>query len=408
MKNVLLPSLAVVTALFSTNLFAQKNRAFAVTSETIGSYNWNTVREINLETGEVTKTFYDRDLHKNFEVVTTANAKVDVADLRFRSQLPMESGVAATAFDQRHNRLYFTTMRGTELRYFDLNSSKGKIVYHQEKPLNTGNRFDEANVITRMAFAADGFGYALTNDGKHLVRFSTDQKASITDLGQLIDGKKNGSISVHNQCSSWGGDMVGDAYGNLYLVSMRNHVFKINPKTNIADHIGVIKGLPETFTTNGIAVDAAGEMFLSSATFTETYFKVNISSLQANPIKKTGTTKIYNSSDLANGNLLYQNKTIKNTVFAEEVLGNRAVSVYPNPVSNKTFKVQFEKVPAGRYHLQLTDALGKTVLVRSLNIGTTGQVETIQLAKAAAAGVYMIKLTGTRSEVVYNNKIVVK
>ena len=143
-------------------------------------------------------------------------------------------------------------MRGTELRYFDLNEPKGKVVYNQKDLLlSTFNRYDEGNVITRMTFAADGTGYALTNDGNHLIRFNSSENASVTDLGALTNGIKNGEMSVHSQCTSWGGDMVGDAFGNLYLVTARNNIFKINPKTSVADYVGVIKGLPAEFTSNG-------------------------------------------------------------------------------------------------------------------------------------------------------------
>jgi signal transduction histidine kinase len=139
-------------------------------------------------------------------------------------------------------------MKGSELMYFDLASEEANVVVDDNPSFNTGNKFEEGNVITRMAFASDGYGYAITNDGKNMIRFTTDQKPSISNLGELIDGKKNGTMSVHSQCSSWGGDMVGDTYGNLYMVTYRNHLFKINPKTRITDYLGPIKGLPAEFT----------------------------------------------------------------------------------------------------------------------------------------------------------------
>jgi hypothetical protein len=319
----------------------------------------------------------------------------------------MGQGVAAAAFDAKHNRLYFTTMRGTELRYFDLNSSAGKVVYNQTQPLFGGNRYDEANVITRMAFASDGFGYAITNDGKNLIRFTTDQKTTITNLGELVDGKKNGTISVHNQCSSWGGDMVGDAYGNLYLVTMRNHMFKINTQTRVADYIGAIKGLPAEFTSNGMVVNSDGELVVSSAAISDSYYKINISTLEATIIKKVGD-KVYNSSDLANSNLLYQkSRTIPNLAF-NEILGNQNVSIYPNPVAHKFFNVQFDKVTAGRYNLVLTDASGRSLLAKTLNINAKGQMERVTLPKTAASGMYLIKLTGADRQVVYSDKIIVE
>ncbi len=356
MNKKILPVLAIAAILSSANTNAQNKHAFAVTSETKGTFNWNVVREIDLGTGEVVKTYFDQTSNHNFEIVNTADSRIlSAADKMINFNLkPMGQGVAAAAYDAKHNRLYYTPMRGTDLRYFDLNNSTGKVIYNQAQPLFVGNRSDEANVITRMTFASDGYGYAITNDGKNLIRFTTDQKAAIVNLGELIDGKKNGTSSVHNQCSSWGGDMVGDAYGNLYLITMRNYIFKINPQTRIADFIGQVKGLPAEFTSNGMAVNDDGELVISSATVSNSYYRVNISTLNATIIKKI-SEMVYNSSDLAGSNLLYQNNHVTDNKVMAEVLGNEHVSIYPNPVVNKLFNLKFDKVVAGRYNLVLTD-----------------------------------------------------
>ena len=408
MRKILLPTLALALASISANSFAQSNRAFAITSESKGSFNWNALREIDLTTGEVVKTHYDQLLNKNFELTNTANARIaalsGVENTRF---LPMAEGVAAAAYDAKHNRLYYTTMRGTELRYFDLNDAKGRVVYNQKDLLlSTSNRYDEGNVITRMTFAADGNGYALTNDGNHLIRFTTGDNASVTDLGALTNGAKNGEVSVHSQCTSWGGDMVGDAFGNLYLVTSRNNIFKINPKTSVADFTGVIKGLPTEFTSNGMAVTNDGDVILSSATVSDKYFRLNISTLEATGFNKTGSN-VYNTSDLANSNLLYQNAATKNEII-DAVRGKNVVSVYPNPASGKIFNVRLDKLVAGKYNLVLTDVLGRTVVTRNLNVTTYGQVERIALPRSAASGMYMLKLTGDDNRTVYNDKIVVE
>ncbi|HEX8462587.1 MAG TPA: T9SS type A sorting domain-containing protein, partial [Segetibacter sp.] len=329
--------------------------------------------------------------------------------LRGSLQLPSATGqgVAAAAFDAAHNRLYFTNMRASELLYFDFNSKDLNVVVNNDASFNSGNKYAEGNVITRMTFGSDGLGYALTNDGKSLIRFTTDQKPTVSNLGELIDGKKNGTISVHSQCSSWGGDMVGDAYGNLYLVTYRNHVFKINPTTRIADYLGQVKGLPAEFTSNGMVVDNDGYAIVTSATISDNYYRVNISTLEATAVNKK-EDKVFNASDLANGNFLYKSKGGVPENFLSEIKGNQAISIYPNPVANKNFSVQFDKVPVGKYNLVLTDASGRNVLSRALSIGVKGQVERISIPQAASGGMYMVKLTGGDSKVVYNDKLVVQ
>jgi hypothetical protein len=404
MKNKILPTLAFAAALISTDGIGQKSKTYAITSETKGSFNWSILREVDLSTGDVVRTLYDKSTNKNVEITTHENLRIansNKADLRLS---PMAEGVAAAAYDARNNRLYYTCMRGTDLRFFDLNSSEGKVVY-QTKAMFEGNRYNEANVITRMAFASDGYGYALTNDGNHLIKFATDQKAATTDLGAVLDGKKNGSISIHNQCSSWGGDMVGDAYGNLYVITYRNYLFRINPQTKIADLVGQVKGLPLQFTSNGMAVNDEGELVLSSAMVSDNYYKLNPSSLEATPLKNNSAT--FNASDLANSNLLFQNNAAPKNIFAE-VKGNNAISIYPNPVTLRTFTVQFDKVAAGKYNLALMDAAGRNVVSRSITINALGQVERINLPRTSAGGMYLVKLTGNNSKVFFSDKIVVQ
>ncbi|MEI9956835.1 MAG: hypothetical protein WDM90_11150 [Ferruginibacter sp.] len=63
----------------------------------------------------------------------------------------------------------------------------------------------------------------------------------VTDLGNLVDAEDNKSgISIHNKCTSWGGDMIADAYGKLYVISAARQVFKVDIDTRIASYIGFI------------------------------------------------------------------------------------------------------------------------------------------------------------------------
>jgi hypothetical protein len=402
MKRRILPIFAVSALLLSSQSYAQKNTAFAVTASEKGNFNWNVIREIDLSTGEVLRTLYDPAVNKAINLKHMHGTELKTTGTPLSAT---GSGVAAAAFDAVHNRLYFTGMRADGLSYFDLSSSELNVVVNDNPAFNTGNKSNEANVITRMAFASDGYGYAITNDGKGFIRFTTDPKPTITNLGELIDGSKNGTISIHAQCSSWGGDMVGDAYGNLYLVTYRNHIFKINPTTRIADYLGAIKGVSAQFTSNGAVVDNDGELIVSSATMADNYYRVNISTLEATPLHKK-EAQLFNASDLANSNLLYQRKGIDNLVF-NEIRGNSVVSVFPNPAVDRTFNMQFDKIPSGKYNLVLTDASGRTVVSKALTISVKGQVEKVSLPRTSGGGLYLVKLTGGDSKAVYSDKVVV-
>lgn len=400
MKKATLPIL-LLAALLSNNAQAQ-NKAYAITGESKGTYTWTAIREIDLSNGNVVKTIYSANSAQkvNYNFLNSVNR----SNLPQQASSPTANGVAATAYDAKNNRLYFSQMWSNDLRFVDLNSNEMTVVVNNDEKYSTGPRVDESNVITRMAFGADGNGYALTNDGNQLIQFTTDNNPVITKLGALIDSKKNNGISVHNQCTSWGGDLIADAFGNLYLFTYRNHIFKINVATRVAEHIGTVKNLPANFTTNGAAVDENGEIFVTSATQTENYYRINLSTLEAKPVDKTEAT-VYNASDLANGNLAYKN-TKSNPVLADIKLSN-AISIYPNPAINKAFAVQFDKLPAGNYSIELTDANGKRIFTKTLGINGL-QNEKINLPKAAATGLYFLKVTNSTGKSVYYDKLIVQ
>ena len=71
--------------------------------------------------------------------------------------------------------------------------------------------------ISRMVITPDGTGYAISNDGSEFIQFTTGKKPAVTQLGALIDAPENKTVSVHNSCTSYGGDMVSDDKGNLVL-----------------------------------------------------------------------------------------------------------------------------------------------------------------------------------------------
>lgn len=393
----------LVAALLATKSYAQSNKAYAITAETKGTYNWTAIREIDLSNGNVLNTLYSSTNTKpiNYSFINSEG----VANRSLQASSPTVNGVAAAAFDAKNNRLYFTPMWGTDLRYIDLNTNELNVVINNDTRFSTGVRVNESNVITRMTFAADGNGYALTNDGNQLIQFTADKTPVIKNLGVLIDSKNNHDISVHAQCTSWGGDLIGDAYGNLYLFTYRNHVFKINPNTRIAEHIGQVKNLPSNFTTNGVAVDANGDVFITSAILTTNYYKVNLATLNATAIVKADNDAVYNIADLANENLAYS--AAKNSIVDNDIITKNNISVYPNPVVNKTFAIQFDKLPAGKYSIEINDVNGKRVITKTIAINGL-QNERLPLPKASSAGLYFIKVINTNGKTVFNDKVVVQ
>lgn len=396
-------SFLLLTALSLTSIsYAQSNKAYAITGQNKGNYNWSNIREIDLATGNVTNTIYEMG-KTNFSMAD-ANTKKSIGN---EGVSPLSSMSAAAAYDAKHNRLFFVAMRSGELRWLDLNSKPDNLKFYTGVPLvESANYNDEANNFTRMTIGADGYGYALTNDGNHLVRFSTGNKVVVTDLGNLIDAQSNSGLSVHNKCSSWGGDMVADAFGKLHLFTATHNVFVIDIKTRVTTYSGAILNLPGSFTTNGAAVDKDDHVIVGSANSFDGFYSVNMKDLSATKIQTSGM--IYNTSDLANGNILFQNQNnFGSADLKPEIIGNQFISIYPNPITGTQFKIGFEKIEPGTYNVVLTDLQGRSIMTRELYIRNINQVENINLSKKLASGMYMIKIVDSNKKSVYSDKIVI-
>ena len=403
--------------LTSTLTAQQADRfAYAVTDIQQGGANWSFLRKINLQNGEYSQVLlsgndatllaYDATTRKQFEA--------PLQDSRFGNYVnaAFATGVAAMAYDKKNNRLYYTPMFIDQLRYIDLKTMKVYYVTDQAftgKPVKSS---DQGNIVTRMVIASDGYGYAMTNDATQLIRFTVGKKLSITDLGTIADDQANKGVSIHNSCSSYGGDIIADDAGNLYVFSARNQVFKINLETKVATHLGTISGLPNGFTVNGAAVTNDNKVLVSSAMLASSYFTVDMKSLSATPYTIAGT--VWQSSDLANGNLLNTGTQAKgNTVElisrnTEPNSGDGKISIFPNPVTNNQFAIQFNELEAGQYTIQVTDVMGRQVLQQIVSVAGEKQTQTVRLNASSSKGVYLVKVTDHANRSVYNTKIVVQ
>lgn len=384
------------------------NKTFAITGDGNHDFLWMNIRQVDIGTGKTVQDVYVRD--KSAFTLADADSKAQLASYR----RPTETMVAAAAYDRNQNKLFFTPMRVGELRWLDLNAKADAQKYYSvtSNLLNTQEALgDEANQFSRMVIAADGNGYALNNDASRLVKFTTGKKVTITDLGPVVDDESNKSISVKNKCTSWGGDMIADAYNKLYIISANHYVFVLDVETRVAKQIGYITGLPANFSTNGAAVDKDGDVVVASANTFAGYYKFSMKDFVAKPIE--GSDMVYNASDLANGNLLYQKEADAARTFADfkpvvPVLTNEA-HIYPNPVTNSEFKIFFDGQQAGKYNVVITDLSGKPVMNNIVNVGTSKtQVETISLSKTFAKGMYMVKVTDANNKFIFTERIVVQ
>jgi hypothetical protein len=403
-----LTAAAMLSVVLSSQVSAQEpaNNAYAITSESIGSSVWTEVKQIDLATGHVIKnvfenakanyTLYDARSLKQITIAKNDTTS-EVNDLR-----PFAGYSAACAFDKKKNRLYYAPLFINQLRYIDLNANTPAVyVFKDEKLSNAPDVEAEENQVTRMVMASDGNGYALNNSGSHLVRFTTGENPQITDLGELHDSPENGDMKVADASTSWGGDMLADASGFLYVISAHNHVFKIDVQTRTATYLKKIKGIPEGFTTNGAVVDGDGNIIVSSANSIISYYKVDPSIWEAKEI--AAKNQVFNTSDLANHNLLFQTNLEKK----EEVFVKEKIAVYPNPVKSKMFKVSFENKAAGEYDVQLIDVSGRIVSDKVVSVYPGAQVSEVRVNNNLSKGMYMVKVLNHLNREVYTKKIIV-
>ena len=390
--------------------YSQDRFAYAITDFTKDGANWASLRKVDLQTG----AFSDALLNGTdasplaFDAISKKQLSEPLKDPQFGNlaNAAFGTGVAAIAYDKRNERLYYTPMLLDQLRYIDLKTMKVYFVTNAGLTGTTVKASDQSNIVTRMTLASDGNGYALTNDANTLIRFTTGKKINVENLGTITDDPANKNVSIHNSCTSYGGDMIADDDGNLYVFSARNHVFKINIDTKIATHLGAISGLPVNFTANGVAVDADNKIWVSSAIDNSALYSVDIKSLAATPVS-TGPWK---SSDLANSNLLAMRPkaALPSLLSSAEEIPNNKVQLYPNPVVARQFAVRFN-VPEGNYTLRMTDILGRQTLSQTiLNVKGTQQIENMQLPSTVQKGMYLVKLIDQSNKAIYSKKILVQ
>ncbi len=410
--------LPVIIILFLVNaqiLQAQKQSSslvFAVTGNVKGSNSWNMIRLIDFSTGEE-KELILNGATAGLPLFDASNgrqlsaAELNAMEAHQINPSAMGAGVAAMAYDKKHNRLYFTPLQTDQLKYIDLNRDhRGIFVLTGEHFSAEGMVKKEDDMITRMAIGADGNGYALTNDANHLLKFSTSKDPEISDLGPLIDDDRNGSVSIHNRCRGWGGDIICDAFNNLYLFTNGNAVFKIDIRNRKAFYLGAIAGLPAGFTTNGAAVQEDGNLVIASAYTTAGYYKLDLSTLQADKLSSEGT--IYNASDLATGNLAFDRLATEQPNHFRMPDPEPGISIYPNPVSERRFRVSFDDNPPGDYQIQVMNSLGVQALFKKVSISFRNQVEEIRLPASCAKGVYLIKVMDATRKTIFATRVMVQ
>jgi hypothetical protein len=221
--------------------------------------------------------------------------------------------------------------------------------------------------------------------------------------------------------------MIADKDNNLWLVTANRAVYKISLESKVASYVGSIKGLPRGFSTNGAVAEGDSKVIVSSSSSTEGYYRFDLNTLQAEKVSEGGT--VFNASDLANATFAFEKKKKEEeqpkeevaqpvadvaearkpgSATTENVIVANSISVFPNPVRERQFKLSFNDQKPGRYQIQLLDGAGKVVSVQQANVYNKIQVEEFRLPAQVAAGNYIVRVTSEDGSYVNTNKLIVQ
>lgn len=368
---------------------SNKQLAYTVTDSVHNGVKWNYLRKIDLRTGGFSEILM-RLLNSNDTVTNSA----------------LFNGVAAIALDEKNNRLYCTAMLTDRLSYVDLRTMRTYIVTNRFTGLFP-KAANQSDVFTRMVIGDDDNGYALTNDGNHLVQFNT-RNYHINDLGSLIDAPYN-NISVHEVCSSYGGDIIAADDDLLYLITSRNHVFKINIETKVAKYLGSITSLPAEFTTSSAAVDyRKNRVVIGSSVDASDIYTVDFKTLVAVGLHASNT---WHTSDMANGNILKlkkdnENDNDRSMLVNTDLTNNEVIQIFPNPVTSNEFKIQFANTAAGSYTINVVNIIGQAVTTQVENLVGKNNIITVKLPALTGKGIYIVRITSNTNKTIFSEKLI--
>lgn len=409
MKYSILPFLFFVIA--ACTAIGQTNRTYAITGTNNNLTYWADIKQVDLTTGKVLKTIYQA----NSTAFKSFSNDEQILLNKANTMAPGATGlgVAACAIDLANNRLYFAPLHFSSISYLDLNKEDVNfttIKTNLIKQTDGGIYSTEENQFTRMTFGADGYGYALSNDANHLIRFSTGKNNLVEDLGALLDDDKNSQISIHNKCSGWGGGMVADAFGKLVVISSMHQIFNIDVKSKIATYFGNITGLPDNYTTNAAVVDADGWLIVGCANILAPLYKVNLKEKLA--IKIDGADKYFNTSDMANGNLLSQKEfTAANKFLMDKkddaVKFDNEAKIFPNPIIGSNFNLKLVNQQTGNYKIIVTDITGKILQSNTVSIFKSNQIVSITLLRKPTSGTYFIKALNDKNKTTLKDIVII-
>jgi len=347
----------------------------AATGLTKGKIEFNDFRKIdvnNLSSSNILLTKADK---VNFESMAADVTKVCSCGKYIAAMTASKDG-----------SIFYIPMNGTKVSVINTSSKTGTLA---EIPNSVMNSKDQATYYARMTTASDGFMYALNNNGSELLKISSN--GNVQNLGGIALIAETGK-AMGNETLVYGGDMIADAFGNIYAISASAHVFKINPKNLNTEYLGKINGLADGYTVNGAAVMKDGNILLATTSAYGLY-TLDINTLEAN-FKSDYEVPVY---DLSSPYFLRQN------LMDELAAAPSNYSLYPTIVKNSELNIVSKSNENSNLHVTVWNLNNKQIYSNELNVNSIGDYK-VSLNGSLQPGIYVLKATNQEGNEVINTK----
>lgn len=342
----------------------------AVTGLTKGKIEFNDFRKIDINNLNASHILVSKTDNINLVSEDGKNCKCG----NYIAAMTMSSG----------GDLYFIPM--TQARVMALEAGSKSGTFHEIANSSLTSK-DQGSYYARMTTAPDGFMYALNNNGTEFLRISAN--GNIQNLG-AVEGFQSEVAKLGNETLAFGGDMIADSFGNLYIISAAGNVFKLNPKNLNVSLLGQIKGLPEKYTVNGAAVVKDGSVLLAT-TSDFGFYTLNFDTLEAT-FKADYALPVY---DLASPYFLKQNEM--------DVLTGSGYSLYPTIVKTSELNIVSKINEAVKLDITVWSLNNKMVYSNSVAVQSEGDFK-LNLGGALQPGIYILKAVNQNGAEVINTK----
>lgn len=363
-----------LTSVLMAGYFAAAQDITAATGLTKGKIEFNDFRIIN-----------SNDLNSS-SVLLTKNDKINLESKETEIGKICSCGKYIAAITESlKGDLFYIPMSGQKVMKIDVVSKTGTEYTFQGLDINSGN---QANYYARMTTAPDGYMYALNNAGTEFLKISDN--GTIQNLGpisQFVEKAK----TFDQETAVYGGDMIADAFGNLYVFSASQHVFKINPNKLSAEYLGQIKGLPGNYTVNGAAVERDGSILLGTSS-QNGFYTLNIDTMEAG-FKADYSLSVY---DLSSPYFLRQNEM-------DQISKDYGYSLYPTIVKNSELNIVSKSDESAVLNVSIWNLSEKRVYSNTVTVKSAGDYQ-LKFNGSLLPGIYVLKAVNQNGKEVINTK----